>query len=481
VIIKKLSLVIYLSTLAGVGVLTSQGCGGASPTAGFGDGGPGSGGAQEGEGGVGVTGLGGTGGVVPGGTGGAVPGGTGGNVSCGSPGMQCCDGNACSAGGCCISGICMAAGNNCAVVGGVCNAGSCGTCGGAGQPCCGSNPTAGFCTASGMNCSSGICASCGNLGSFCCISGTGVGTCNSPGAACSNNVCISCGANGCSTSDAAIGSDAPLVGMGGKVGTGGNVGSGGAIGSSGGAIGSGGNVGTGGKVGAGGNVETGGNVGTGGKVGTGGNVGTGGAVTCTRTNDDCGARTCGAGKDNCGKSVSCGTCGTNQDCANESQCKPASLIDDFADCDASIYAMGGRRGYWFADDSASIIGEQGMGSQPPTSWGVTQCCAWMAGGKENAASDDWALLGFTINDESSYDACSYTGIEITYGSEYPVVLSFHYGSDSYADVKLSATTSTTTKRVAFPSTSVCSRLIGINIRPDGLAHFGIAIYKIGLY
>jgi len=214
--------VLCMFLLAGGGVASVQGCGGSSPASdgglSTGDGGHaqlGSGGAQGGGGLMGTGGISATGGVgAPGGSGGmvatggvgpvgadaAAPGGSGGSSSptCGEPGSQCCDGNGCNNAGCCVSGICMAAGGTCVGLGGgTCNAGACGTCGGPGLPCCGASPSTGTCTAPGTKCNAGTCTKCGDLGSPCCASASGgAATCNSTKAICSNNVCIACGVPG---------------------------------------------------------------------------------------------------------------------------------------------------------------------------------------------------------------------------------------------------------------------------------------------
>ena len=141
-----------------------------------------------------------TGGIVAagGGPGGAL--GTGGTTipACGQAGMNCCDGNTCNGGGCCVSGICLSTGGSCiGLGGGICNNGSCGSCGGPGQPCCGSNPAVGVCTAPNTACNNGSCSTCGELGSLCCPGASGgAAKCNSSNAICTGNVCLACGTPG---------------------------------------------------------------------------------------------------------------------------------------------------------------------------------------------------------------------------------------------------------------------------------------------
>jgi fibro-slime domain-containing protein len=233
--------VLCMFSLVGAALVSVQGCGGSSKGLGLSEGGlqagsdgstqlgnggtPGSGGFV-GTGGGGLGGVGGaagggglvgSGGGGPGGaggattaqggggivgTGGGAPGGSGGNTVpvCGQPGAQCCDGNNCSGGGCCVLGICMSAGGTCVDLGGgTCNAGACGNCGGPGLSCCGANPATGVCTAPGTKCSNGSCTKCGELGSPCCASASGgAGTCSGANAICSNNLCIACGVPGSS-------------------------------------------------------------------------------------------------------------------------------------------------------------------------------------------------------------------------------------------------------------------------------------------
>jgi hypothetical protein len=192
---------LFLSlAVAGIGYL--YGCGGSSHHRDAGDDG---GGIISGNGGnvlnpeLGGAPGGGGGAIGPGG-GAPGQGGAGAStvVPCGEPGTQCCAGNGCNNGGCCVSGICMAVGGVCVGIGdGVCSAGACGTCGGLGAPCCKTSTNLVACTASGTKCVGNACAKCGDLGDPCCASNSGgVGTCNAPGAICSNDVCTVCGAPG---------------------------------------------------------------------------------------------------------------------------------------------------------------------------------------------------------------------------------------------------------------------------------------------
>lgn len=199
------------------------GCGGSNggdaatwaPDSAAGDGGATASGGVVGQDGGGMAGTGGalaaTGGTIPPVHGGGGSVGTGGSVgaggaldgsvpgsggsgapTCGQPGMPCCDDKGCNGDGCCVSGICMAAGGTCVGLGGgICNAGACGACGGAGMPCCG----AGVCTAPATTCNAGTCAKCGDLGLPCCA-GSGSGNCHAPNTICASNVCQACGTPG---------------------------------------------------------------------------------------------------------------------------------------------------------------------------------------------------------------------------------------------------------------------------------------------
>jgi hypothetical protein len=80
---------------------------------------------------------------------------------CGGPDQPCCASNTCSDGGCCVqfsgsfsNNRCAAAGQACGgtAVAMVCASGSCGTCGGLGQPCC-NGPYGSFCSAPRSQCS----------------------------------------------------------------------------------------------------------------------------------------------------------------------------------------------------------------------------------------------------------------------------------------------------------------------------------------
>jgi hypothetical protein len=103
---------------------------------------------------------------------------------CGEPGQPCCEWSRCSDGGCCVFGstygeqTCVASGTRCGGLG-VCQAGSCGGCGGSGEPCCTpqSDALAGptFCSAPSTSCGSNAlpatCAPCGGVEQSCCFTG----------------------------------------------------------------------------------------------------------------------------------------------------------------------------------------------------------------------------------------------------------------------------------------------------------------------
>src|SRR5579872_2477730 len=91
--------------------------------------------------------------------------------ACGSAGQVCCSGDTCSAGGCCVDSKCVAAGDACAHALGTCAAGSCGSCGAVGQPCCQEASSTPECTAPGTLCdfaNTKKCVACGHEGEPCC-------------------------------------------------------------------------------------------------------------------------------------------------------------------------------------------------------------------------------------------------------------------------------------------------------------------------
>jgi hypothetical protein len=104
--------------------------------------------------------------------------------ACGAPGQACCLGEACEGNGCCIDQVCVSNGVACGHGLGTCANGSCGSCGGLGQPCCpvdmsegcSGPPDAGACggcTQTGTMCFpnqlGGSCVACGMEGQQCCI------------------------------------------------------------------------------------------------------------------------------------------------------------------------------------------------------------------------------------------------------------------------------------------------------------------------
>lgn len=108
---------------------------------------------------------------------------------CGTAGGNCCDGNRCAAGGCCVPqangpSLCLGGGGQCPN-GMSCGAGgACGGCGGLGQACCVSGTNVRWCSASATTCSpqTSKCESCGKLGEPCCTAYAGMtaatGTCD---------------------------------------------------------------------------------------------------------------------------------------------------------------------------------------------------------------------------------------------------------------------------------------------------------------
>jgi hypothetical protein len=150
--------------------------------------------------------------------------------------------------------------------------------------------------------------------------------------------------------------------------------------------------------------------------------------------------------------------------------------------------MGGREGYWYEWDKSStslyplVTGGSAGKASPPSTWGVTQCAAWIQGGEEYLTGYEDAGIGVTLNDTLPYSSCSYTGIEVTYGSSNPVILRLKYGVStvSYAQTTLSSTATTTTARVAIPST-ICSELQDIQFIPYDWTSFGFSVLKVSLY
>jgi hypothetical protein len=66
-------------------------------------------------------------------------------------------------------GVCVASSQACSV-GGSCAAGSCGACGGTGQPCCKAGDLPPFCTGAGTACDgANVCVECGKSGQPCCF------------------------------------------------------------------------------------------------------------------------------------------------------------------------------------------------------------------------------------------------------------------------------------------------------------------------
>jgi hypothetical protein len=103
-------------------------------------------------------------------------------TKCGAGGQIPCALNTCDDGGCWTGALCTQEGQTCGTLAdaAVCMAGSCGTCGAAGAPCCGTT-----CTAPGTICQTGLCAQCGTFANQPCCAGS---TCANP-LACTDGIC----------------------------------------------------------------------------------------------------------------------------------------------------------------------------------------------------------------------------------------------------------------------------------------------------
>lgn len=341
---------------------------------------------------------------------------------CGMPGFPCCPGNACGEGGCCVLGVCAAYGAVCGSIGGVCQNGLCGTCGGPGMSCCSSGGV-GTCTAPGTKCSSNICVACGGAGMACCA-GSGSSACSGEGLVCNGTMCVA------GTTPSGNGGAISGPGSGGIAGAGGVVSKGGAGG------------------------------GVGGRGGAGGAGGAGGSATCN--------------------------CVAGAVCTGEGRCIAPGTIDDFGSCDSNIYAAEGRAGTWYGymgsdvgcDDMVSC---SGIGAPP---WGTT-CGAWIAGGLYDTL-DAYAGLGVGLNKAGvTYDACAYGSVEVTYATDQSIRMYAKWNGTGEtaprAYVTLPATSGTVTKTVSMASFTgiVCSKLTEFQFEPLSIsAGFGIAIYGL---
>ncbi len=97
--------------------------------------------------------------------------------SCGAIGGRCCAATtSCTAGGCCVNSVCIAAGQTCGASNGTCTGGHCANCGQSAEGCC--SNTCEY----GLECNAATCRACGANGQSCCNNG-GWPLCNA-GAVC---------------------------------------------------------------------------------------------------------------------------------------------------------------------------------------------------------------------------------------------------------------------------------------------------------
>lgn len=169
----------------------------------------------------------------------------------------------------------------------------------------------------------------------------------------------------------------------------------------------------------------------------------------------------------------------------DDRCVLPGTVDDFATCDSAIPEIEGRSGNWYFYRGAGVGCTPGHcegASVPP--WGEA-CGAWVAGGSAGT-TDRFAGMGVGLNSEGPlYDACQYTSIEVTYGSDQAVRMFAKWndvGADGErASVVLPATTGVGVESISLSSFSgiECSALTELQFEPTAItAGFGIAVYNV---
>jgi hypothetical protein len=133
-------------------------------------------------------------------------------------------------------------------------------------------------------------------------------------------------------------------------------------------------------------------------------------------------------------------------------------------------------------------------SSPGATWSDTACGAWLTGGETIFTAGDYAGIGFTLNNTSTYSLVGYTGLSVQYESGHPVVLILKdlNGNEFYSN--LPATTGAPTANVPFKSftpDTAAGTLSGANLDLTSVTDiqfaasdptaFGYAIHLVALY
>ncbi len=180
----------------------------------------------------------------------------------------------------------------------------------------------------------------------------------------------------------------------------------------------------------------------------------------------------------------CGSCNAGEICIEaEGRCVDSHVIDDFGSCDDEICPIEGRSGLWYfyrSGVSCDYTSCEGIGTPVYVSDGA--CGAWSVGGAEEILTGYYAGFGLQIADGAEYNACAYTGIQVTYASSEPVDMFLKYAGTGDTAPRVGAslpgTVDVITETLSLSDSTVCSQLTEIQFEPTSLYGWGFAIYDV---
>jgi hypothetical protein len=97
-------------------------------------------------------------------------------------------------------------------------------------------------------------------------------------------------------------------------------------------------------------------------------------------------------------------------CDQWSQCIDPLIIDNFATCLNALPMVSSRAGAWYAFAAPDVTQAFAV-SSPGAAWLDQGCAAWTSGGGITIDTD-FAGMGVSLNNSSTYSVASYTGVTI---------------------------------------------------------------------
>jgi hypothetical protein len=143
-------------------------------------------------------------------------------------------------------------------------------------------------------------------------------------------------------------------------------------------------------------------------------------------------------------------CPVNQECMEGGGCIDPHIIDDFADCNTSIYPVRGRTGAWYGAADTGINLAFAVGT-PPTGFSDHRCGAWTTGGPKGVGPTNFGLIGVSLLQNSQpYSLSMYTGFTVALEAQ-SVDFTVKTTNAGYFVKRLPTTTGTQTFDIDFAS------------------------------